>query len=89
MDGVIRDHGLAYHCQGRMLRETGDSAYLLDHFDVWDDGSDVEEEPDSAAVAAAAVADQQALVAAVGGAVEHHALRLEIERLRMRLEDKR
>ncbi len=85
--GVACRHAWArcacFECCLRIVAQTGATAFR---------GSDVEdeeEEPDPAVVAAAAAADQQALVAAIGDAVEHSARTLEIERLRMRLEDVR
>ncbi len=91
MDDLIRDHGLEGECEERMIDATGNNAFWLGHMPEMDDEEDgeEEEEPDPAVVAAAAAADQQALVAAIGGAVEHSARTLEIERLRMRLEDVR
>ncbi len=90
----IGELGLLDEYEERVLDDTGNNCIFLGYIPGLDDGSDVEDpdDPDVAAAAvvadtAAAAADQQALVAAVGCIVERHGLELEVERLRMQLED--
>ncbi len=90
MQGIINENGLGGQCAERMVDDTGNTAFLLSHIAAWDDGSDVEDPDDPcvfAANVAAEAADREALIDAVGGMTEHHALRQEIARLRVQLED--
>ena len=100
MEDVLEHHGLTEEYRAEVMDEMNNVPFWLG-FDVGPGGMDETsdtEEPGAAVVQdlerkveklTRALADQQAFIAAVQGVQEHQALRLENERLRMQLEDRR
>ena len=100
MEDVLEHHGLTEEYRAEVMDEMNNVPFWLG-FDVGPGGMDETsdtEEPGAAVVQdlereverlRCALADQQAFIAAVQGVQEHQALRLENERLRMQLEDRR
>ncbi len=93
---LIDEHGLLEDLEARIEEETGEPGVSLGHDPDLDADTDNEdpadldlEDPDLVVATASAAADQHALVEAIGRAKEHYEHTLEVERLRMRLEDQR
>ena len=100
MEDVLEHHGLTEEYHAEVMDEMDNMPFWLG-FDIGPGGMDElsdTEEPGAAMVRdlereverlRCALADQQAFIAAVQGVQEQQAMRLEVERLRMQLEDGR
>ena len=100
MEDVLEHHGLTEEYHAEVMDEMDNMPFWLG-FDIGPGGMDElsdTEEPGAAMVRdlereverlRCALADQQAFIAAVQDLRDHQALRLELERLRMQLEDGR
>ena len=103
MEDVLEHHGLTEEYHAEVMDEMGNAPFWLGFDDGpggMDESSDTEE-PEAAMLRERrelerenerlrrALADQQAFIAAVQGVQEQHAMRLEVERMRMQMEDRR
>ena len=100
MEDVLEHHGLTEEYHAEVMDEMDNVPFWLG-FDIGPGGMDEmsdTEEPGAAMVRELereneqlrrALADQQAFIAAVQGVQEQQAMRLELERMRMKLEDGR
>ena len=84
MDDIIQEQGLGEELEERMIDETGNVNFCLEHIDYMDEDS---EQEDPEAALRQELADKNAFVEAVAGVLQCSKMAADLERKSLMLED--